>query len=247
MKKNLLATLLCSVGALTVSTLQIQAKDSETVPPPMEKSILWVSSDGRGMKTYTDRAKEQFQKVGWKFEEGTPEQVAQGNYAVYFFSNLNDKVSEAYSSAWPILWKKVKDGAILILQPQINTQFGKFTDDETLDCRIHGIEKIAVKERKAACLPGDWLKKPFDLQKEFQRCVTPAYTAIPQNPEMWQTLATQPKSGLEQNVRTPFILFRPYGKGFVVVIGEVNIGTFSLGVFTANLYENRETLRGKSL
>lgn len=211
------------------------------------RTILW----GKGADKYDDafdrEMQNQFLKMGWNFQFATQEQLEQGDFPVYVFCHAGAR-DEFSPEMWTKIWEKVREGAMLVIQPPHNgMNFKKITDDENVLCRIHGIGQTLISDRKAEYLRGDWLKKPFDLQREFNRGITPAYSAVPERPEGWQTLATQPKSSAEKNVREPFILFRPYGKGFVVVFCQPNYGAFSPAVLIANLYENREDLRGKSL
>ena len=206
-----------------------------------DRTILWSKGESR----YDKAMAKQFAEMGWNFDFATREQMESGNHSVYVF--CTDKCEGGFApEMWPKIWEKVRNGAMLVIQP-LRLDFKKITDDETLLFRIHGIGKTLLSDRKPEYLRGDWLKNPFNLQREFNLCITPAYTAVPQRPDAWQILANQPKSSREKKTREPFILFRPYGKGFVVVFCTLNYGAFSPAVLIGNLYENREALRGKSL
>lgn len=245
MKKNLLATLLFSAAALTAA-ISVSAQTKAASP---EKNILWVSFKGEPLASYTEMAKKQFQKAGWKFELATPERALKENHDVYFFGSLTNHCAYEYIRAWPILWEKVKAGAILVLQPANHMDPMKITNDEKLFYTVKGV-RTSGRIRKTVCLPGEWLDKPLDLRKEFKNNVTSSYMyyPIPEFPAEWQTLATQPKDD-EGKDQVPFLLLRPYGKGFVILMSGFHgrNETFSLGVLFENLYENREALRGKSL
>lgn len=243
MKNKLSLALLFCAGALTLGTSALAQGQTGAEG----KSILFAESDAKWAKGYTSQAKKQIEEAGWKFELATPERVMKEKHPVYIFSFASlDLQKGKYSDVWESLWEKVKAGAVIVFQPITHFSFAKISEDEALDLRVRGIEKTDPKDRTPIYLTGDWLKKPYDLEKEFKKCMTPAYVALPDDPEAWQILATQPRSSEEKNLRDPFILFRPYGKGFVVVMGPPN-HTFSIGVLLANLYENREALRGKSL
>lgn len=243
MKNKLsLACLICA-GALTFGGSAFAQEQTGAAG----KSVLFVENEAKWAKGNTPQIKKQLEEAGWKFELATPERIMKENHPVYLFSFASlDLQKGRYCDIWETLWNKVKAGAVVVFQPINHFSFVKISEDETLDLRVRGIEKTDPKDRTAAYLPGDWLKKPCDLEKEFKKCMTPAYVAIPDSPEVWQVLATQPRSSEEKNVRDPFILFRPYGKGFIVVMGPTN-HSFSIGVFLTNLYENRDALRGKSL
>ena len=238
MKRSLIAVLVC-LSSVFWSEVPGMAQEKAASGG---KSILWASTGGKWSQIYTDAAKKQFESAGWKFTLTTPELAASETPSVFLFNNLNNDIVFQYLQAWPVIWEKVKAGAMLVIQPGMNITFTKLTDDDSLFCRIRPIGK--TRDRKGVCLQGEWLDKPCNLKEAFQKCITPASFPEPEVPRAWQTLASQPVG--ENNLRGPFILFRPYGKGFVVVFCKPNYNDFSLFA-VMNIYENREALRGKSL
>lgn len=210
------------------------------------RKVYWSRGRGKYGDAYDREMKNQFLNMGWDFYFAEKELFEREDFSVYVFCHNNSLQAGFAPEMWPKIWEKVKNGAMLVIQPAMHMNFAKITEDETLHFLTRGMGKTPMG-RTAKYLSGEWLLKPYDLQKEFKRCITPAYTAIPKHPEAWQVLADQPKSFAEKEVRDPFVLFRPYGKGFVAVFCFGNYAYFSPAVLIGNLYENREALRGKSL
>ena len=80
---------------------------------------------------------------------------------------------------------------------------------------------VAWKEDAATLRRPTWVDPKLDTvpnKLDLKKATTPSCTYVPKVPEKWVVLGRQnTKSGVEK----PFIIARPYGKGMIVITGDL--------------------------
>lgn len=209
MKKRFLPQFLGMALCLTAAISS--AQDS----PAAGKSILFWP--GRAAIDGTYLKQQDFSSIGWKFETGDSKNILTAKPDVYFFRNPSGE-NKVPAEAWPIIRKNIKEGAIAFFCSYWNYPLATYMDDPTWATKMLKIS-LLLKERKATRIePGKWLANPKNLEPLFKDGYMPAQNTSPVHPEYWKALGYMPQTSQNLKEEIPFLLFRPYGKGAVVVL-----------------------------
>lgn len=201
--------------------------------------IFWNGAPDREEKL-NNLMQEEFTKGGWQFsfaDNGTG--LSKNKPAVYFFRHPNgpNKVPE---ECWGKIRKEIRDGGFAVFNSYWQLPLEKYLDDSSFKVRVLGIKTMPLAARKAQFVKeGNWLKSPNDLSARIKFWITPAYGARPEQPELWDVLATMPFDS-DSGETVPFIMVRQFGKGTVVVLGDSMPGVLSQ--WTGNLYQHRHEI-----
>ena len=160
---------------------------------------------------------------------------------VYWFHHP-EYTNKVPQKNWEKIRSDVRSGAMVVLVSYVPMPLERYFDDPSFQVTPQGVTRgMPLAARKCSKVaPGDWLRKPHDLEPYFTQRPAPPYGVIPIRPEAWRVLAFTSPGGKHEDM--PVILVRPYGRGVVAVLG---IPTMSPGKLMENLYFNRfEIVKG---
>ena len=158
---------------------------------------------------------------------------------VLWFANAGyaKKGTEVKGAEWARVAKAVENGAIALFGAYYGVQTEKIFG-KGYGAKVNAsIGSVPVGNKIADYLaPGDWNKKPnnFSRHKPESLC----YSQVPADPAGWKVLFSVKNKKGES---VPYISCKPYGKGFVFLMGE-NFGVNRFK-FAENILANLDELR----
>ncbi len=175
-----------------------------------DKKVYWFNPLAGQQYTIL---KEHLKKAGWHFnivkEANQLREVAPENATILL--RMNDVAVAA--ELRPILAQKVREGATLIVSGYGEMPLNQWFDDPELGFDWSGWEVDAKREHRNVA-PGKWLTTPHPLDRAMQQMIAPSNGFRPTRPETWHALASVKTVS---NGEFPYLLWRPYGRGKLVV------------------------------
>ena len=232
--------------SISLSAAEAGTDSKDTVPEQQaSKTAFWIKGNSKIDAGFSGGVDQEFRKLSWKFSFATEQDLLTKTPDVYWFQNSAGNFS---GQVWEKIREDVKNGAAVFFTGYFQIPLDKYFQDPSFAVKRKPIGKIAFEQRKVSKVhPGKWLDTPCDAARQMRRCITPAYYYMPENPEAWTILAWMPESSENNNPGVPMLMVRPFGKGFVCVLGGyVARVFFSFPMLTENILANRDGLFQKS-
>ena len=176
-------------------------------------NIVWITSPNSRTEL---KSKAQLIACGWQVawfngsKEG--EKADLSNAALIWIQTHRNKFSKTFYTEKLI--PAVKNGAVLVYQSYSWIgDLPKLYDDPSF--------AVTWKEDAGTLRRPTWVDPKLDTvpnKLDLKKSTTPSCTYLPKVPEKWVVLGRQnTRSGVEK----PFIIARPYGKGMIVITGDL--------------------------
>ena len=215
----------CAAGAETLAFPHVEGMTADTVfmnRDAADRPLLYYYGDSRNDVGDVPALRLAAAECGYRMtvatndaglaeiEDGTMDfriRMGSGNFPSAFKSRLLDSVS---------------NGGVAIFTSYWDMGLQNVFYDSSFRCRVGNSDQSgALSDHRATfVLDAAWIRAPNDLYSTFANANTPVYTQLPDDEACWTVcLRTRGRTAYAGGDH-PYLMYRRYGKGFVVVGGE---------------------------
>lgn len=203
------------------ATTKLVFRESEAVDRPL---VYFIGDHGHRSNEHARRhvSEERARAAadGWDLIACTNRAALAANAAkasVYYFLIPDSKMALDPETAATIR-ARVRAGGALYVKSFWSAPLDGILGDPSLKTRIFAPQDLAISQRKAQFVrAGDWLRKPWDIERGVRNAITPAYLLAGLEPAGAWTAYASMRTKSDPDEMRPFVSAMRYGKGVVIL------------------------------